>query len=84
MHGSRGIYHDGWKATTDYVSPLFDERAHVVGSHDLDDDHWALFNLDEDFAEAIDLSAQDPQRAERLKELWWAEAGRNKVLPAHG
>jgi arylsulfatase A-like enzyme len=45
MHGSRGIYHDGWKATTNYVSPLFGERQHVSGSQDFDDDRWDLFDL---------------------------------------
>ncbi|HEX6393357.1 MAG TPA: arylsulfatase [Acidimicrobiales bacterium] len=83
MHGSRGIYHRGWKATTDYVSPMFNERAHIEGSHDFDDDHWALFNLDEDFAEAIDLSAEHPAKVEELKDIWWAEAGRNQVLPLY-
>jgi arylsulfatase A-like enzyme len=81
MHGSRGIYHDGWKATTDYVSPLFGEREFLPGSHDLDEDHWALFHLDEDFAEARDLSGVQPRRVQELRDLWWAEAGRNQVLP---
>ncbi len=83
MHGSRGIYHDGWKATTDYVSPMFNERSYITGSHDFDDDRWALFNLDDDFAEAIDLSSEYPARVEALKDLWWAEAGRNQVLPLY-
>ena len=81
MHGSRGIYHDGWKATTDYVSPLFGERQFLTGSQDFDDDRWALFNLDDDFAEARDLSASEAPRLLALRELWWAEAGRNQVLP---
>jgi arylsulfatase A-like enzyme len=81
MHGSRGIYHDGWKATTDYVSPLFGERQHLAGSHDFDDDRWSLFNLDADFAEAHDLAGAEPARVMALRELWWAEAGRNQVLP---
>ncbi len=81
MHGSRGIYHDGWKATTDYVSPLFGERSHLEGSHDFDDDHWALFNLDDDFSEAVDVSAEHPAKSQELHDLWWAEAGRNQVLP---
>src|SRR3984957_10931115 len=81
MHGSRGIYHDGWKATTDYISPLFGERGVLAGSQDFDDDHWALFHLDDDFAEARDLSAAEPGRVLALRELWWAEAGRNQVLP---
>ena len=83
MHGSRGIYHDGWKATTDYVSPMFNERAYISGSHDFDDDRWALFNLDDDFAEATDVSAQHPGKLEELVQLWWAEAGRNQVLPLY-
>lgn len=81
MHGSRGLYHDGWKVTTDYVSPLFREREAIEGSHDFDDDHWALFHLDTDFAEAHDVSAEHPDRVRAMRELWWAEAGRNQVLP---
>ena len=81
MHGSRAIYHEGWKATTDYVSPLFGERDHLEGSRDFDTDHWSLFDLESDFAEAVDLSAEHPERATALEQLWWAEAGRNQVLP---
>ncbi|HEX7094546.1 MAG TPA: arylsulfatase, partial [Acidimicrobiales bacterium] len=81
MHGSRALYFDGWKATTDFVSPLFGERDHITGSTDHDDDHWALFNLDEDFSEAHDVSAEHPDRVRQLEELWWVEAGRNQVLP---
>jgi arylsulfatase len=81
MHGSRSIYHNGWKATTNFVSPLFGERESIEGSHDIDDDHWALFDLENDFSEARDLSAEHPERVRELQELWWFEAGRNQVLP---
>lgn len=81
MHGSRGMYHDGWKATTNYVSPLFRERDHIEGSSDFDDDHWALFDLDHDFSEARDVSGEHPDKVRQLEELWWSEAGRNQVLP---
>jgi arylsulfatase len=82
MLGSRAVYSHGWKATTDHVGrQITVEWKAVEGSHDFEDDHWALFNLDEDFAEANDLSDQQPQRVKRLIELWWAEAGRNQVLP---
>ncbi|MCB0993870.1 MAG: arylsulfatase, partial [Acidimicrobiales bacterium] len=56
MHGSRGIYHDGWKATTDFVSPLFGERDHIAGSSDHSESKWKLFDLESDFAEAHDLA----------------------------
>ncbi|HYV60171.1 MAG TPA: arylsulfatase [Acidimicrobiia bacterium] len=82
MLGSRAIYHDGWKATTDHIgSQLRVERELVPGSHDFDEDHWALFDLEHDFSEARDLAADHPERVRSLVELWWAEAGRNKVLP---
>lgn len=81
MMGSRGIYHDGWKAVTDHVANQFGERDHLVGSHDFSTDRWSLFHLDEDFSEAHDLADSEPGRARLLEELWWAEAGRNQVLP---
>jgi arylsulfatase A-like enzyme len=82
MLGSRAIYHDGWKATTDHVgAQLTVEVERVPGSHDLDTDHWALFDLSADFAEARDVGTQHPERLRAMTELWWAEAGRNNVLP---
>jgi arylsulfatase A-like enzyme len=82
MIGSRAIYHDGWKATTDHIgSQLSIERELVAGSHDFDDDHWALFDLEHDFSEAHDVAGEHPERVQALAELWWAEAGRNHVLP---
>jgi len=82
MLGSRAIYHDGWKATTDHVGPqLSVEFERIPGSHDLDADHWALFDLGNDFAEAHDVGAQNAERLKAMTELWWMEAGRNNVLP---
>ena len=81
MMGSRGIYHDGWMAVTDHVANQFDERANLVGSFDFATDRWSLFHLAEDFSEAHDLSDVHPGLVKRLEELWWAEAGRNQVLP---
>jgi arylsulfatase len=82
MLGSRSIYHQGWKATTDHVGKqLTVERERLQGSLDFDTDHWALFDLGADFAEATDVAAEHPERVRQLVELWWAEAGRNQVLP---
>jgi arylsulfatase len=81
MMGSRGIYHDGWKAVTDHVANQFGERAHVTGSHDFDTDRWSLFHLAVDFSEARDLADEHPDVVRRLEELWWDEARRNDVLP---
>jgi arylsulfatase len=82
MLGSRAIYHDGWKATTDHVgAQLTVEREAVPGSSDLETDHWALFDLRHDFAETEDVGAQHPERLQAMIELWAVEAGRNNVLP---
>ena len=81
MHGSRSIYHRGWKATTDYVGEIFGERAHIPGSHDHAADHWALFDLTRDVAEAVDVADEHPEVVRHLERLWFAEAADNSVLP---
>jgi len=82
MLGSRAIYHDGWKATTDHVgNQLSIERERVAGSHEFDDDHWALFDLRADFSESTDVSADHPDVVAALQERWWDEARTNQVLP---
>ena len=83
MLGSRAIYHDGWKATTDHVGAQLTRRARARrrAATTSTSDHWALFDLDDDFAEAHDLAGEHPDALRALVELWWAEAGRNHVLP---
>lgn len=68
--GHRGIYVEGWKATT----------YHEAGSP-YDDDEWALFHLDSDFSECHDLRRDHPDRLRNLIDTWWAEAGAMGVLP---
>ena len=55
MMGSRSIYHDGWKATTNHISTgILDEEELAVGSRDFDEDRWELFDLTVDFSESTD------------------------------
>jgi arylsulfatase len=82
MLGSRSIYHDGWKATTNHISTgVLDEEELAVGSRSFDEDRWELFDLGTDFSEANDRAADEPERVRHLSDLWAAEAGRNDVLP---
>ncbi len=81
MHGSRSMYHDGWKATTNFVSPLFGEREHIIGSHAYDTDTWQLFDLHKDFSESTDVAAQYPEKVRELEDLWVAVATENNVFP---
>ena len=80
--GSRAIYLDGWKATTDRIDGTLPyERDLIPGSRDFDTDGWSLYNLELDFAETRDLADENPERLRRLVEMWWHEAGRNQVRP---
>ena len=80
--GSRSIVHGRWKATTDHVSTgVLDEEELMTGSRNFAGDHWALFDLTADFAEATDVSGEHAQVVAELSQLWQAEAERNQVLP---
>jgi arylsulfatase len=80
--GSRAIYADGWKATTDHVGgQLTIERELLVGSRSFDDDRWHLYRLADDFAEVHDLADAEPERVAEMEVAWWDEARRNQVLP---
>ena len=82
MLGSRSIFHDGWKATTNHISTgVLDEEERATGSRSFDEDRWELFNLDDDFSESTDRADQAPERLAHLVELWSSEAERNQVLP---
>ena len=82
MLGSRSIFFDGWKATTNHVSKgVADEEERMVGSRSFEEDHWSLARLEEDFSEAHDVSAEHPEVVAHLVELWDIEAQRNHVFP---
>jgi len=67
MLGSRGIYHQGWKAVTwkplgAMYSPDDDPNL------PFDDDVWELYNLDEDPSECHDLADDQPGKLKELVE----------------
>ena len=76
MFGNRAIYNDGWVAATVHKAPW--ENA---PRHKLTEDVWELYNINEDFSEATDLSAKDPQKLKELQALFMKEAERYRVLP---
>ena len=48
---------------------------------DPDADPAELYYLPEDFTQAHDLAADQPDKVQELKDLFWAEAEKYKVLP---
>jgi hypothetical protein len=74
MLGTRGIWHNGWKAVTEH-GPV------PINLGRFDQDRWQLFHTDEDRSEAHDLADQHPDKLEELKALWLEEARKYNVLP---
>jgi arylsulfatase A-like enzyme len=78
MLGNRAIYHDGW------IAAAFRGRlpwSVVAPPNGLDDVRWELYHIDDDFSEADDLAAKEPQKLRRLQDLFWVEAAKYNVLP---
>jgi arylsulfatase len=87
--GSRAIYQDGWWACARLDRPPWDFgpetlRRLAPGVYDPDQDVWELYYLPDDFSQAHDLAAERPEKLAELKELFWQEAERNRVLPLLG
>ena len=80
-NGSRGVYRDGWFAST--FGPLTPWLTVSPGlaTWDSSKDVWELYDLSKDFSQANDLAAQDPRHLARLKEVFLGEAKENKVFP---
>ena len=88
-YGSRAIYKDGWWACAKLDKLPWDlspETLHRFspGVWDPEKDPWELYYLPDDFSQAHDLAAEQPEKLAELKELFWQEAERNRVLPLLG
>jgi len=70
LEGNRGYYQDGWK--------LVSKRE---PNQPFEEAPWELYNLNEDFSEAHDLAAAQPEKVKELEAKWWEAAKRYQVLP---
>ncbi len=77
MLGNRGMYQDGWMASTTPAVMPWD----MAKSVSPDSYKWELYDLRDDYSQAHDLAAQQPEKLKALQDLWMAEAQRNNVLP---
>lgn len=89
MFGARAIYEDGWWACAKLDKTPWDLSPETIsrfapGVYDPDNDVWELYYLPDDFSQAHDLAADQPDKLAELKELFWQEAERNRVLPLLG
>jgi arylsulfatase len=74
---NRGMYQDGWMASSMSFVPWAAKRA----AYDPDKAKWELYDIDQDFSQADDLSTKYPDKLKGLVDLWWAEAARHDILP---
>ena len=76
MFGNRGVYHNGWVASTRHSIPWV-----MAPLPPLTQDVWELYDMKADFTQAHDLAAQNPAKLKELQEVFLAEATKNHVLP---
>ena len=80
-NGSRGVYHDGWFAST--FGPLYPwiPAQKGLAKWDSNKDVWQLYDLRSDFSQAHDVSADHPEKLAEMKKLFLQEAKNNKDFP---
>ena len=76
MFCNRGIYHKGWTAVTRHSAPW----VMAAEMPPLDDDVWELYAPD-DWTQAHDLAAEQPEKLHELQRLFLIEAAKYNVLP---
>jgi arylsulfatase A-like enzyme/uncharacterized membrane protein len=90
MYGTRAIYKDGWWAGAKLDKLPWDFSPQTLakfapgGEWDPEQEQWFLYYLPDDFSQARDLAAENPEKLAEMKELFWQEAERNRVLPLLG
>ena len=77
MFGNRGIYQDGWMATTRHGRLPWGSGS----PGGFDDDPWELYNIAEDFSQADNLAAKHPEKVKALQAAFLVEAKKYNVLP---
>ena len=88
--GARAIYKDGWWACARLDKAPWDLSPETLAQFgpgsgwDPNEDGWELYYLPDDFSQAKDLAAENPDKLAELKELFWHEAERNRALPLLG
>jgi arylsulfatase len=75
MFCNRGIYHDGWTAVTRHSIPWV-----LMETPPLDADVWELY-APEDWTQARNLAAEQPEKLAELQRLFLLEAAKYNVLP---
>ena len=80
IHGNRGIYHEGWLAsTTPRNMPWYIAQDREGG--DTSTYAWELYDLNTDFSQSKNIAESEPEKLKALQKLFDAEARKNNVYP---
>jgi arylsulfatase len=78
MLGNRAIYNDGWIAVT---TPTSAPWVSIGRKSNVLEYKWELYNIDEDFSQALNLADKEPAKLREMQDLFWIEAAKYNVLP---
>ena len=81
--GNRAIYKDGWWAGDLYHTTWEPAGIPRTGASDKDlgNHPWELYNLNDDYSQAHDLAAKNPEKLKELQQVFESEAARNQAYP---
>ena len=82
--GSRGIYHEGWMASTFGPRTPWVATPPDVSDWDPEQDEWQLFDSRNDYSLMNNLASENSEKLEEMKALFMQQAKENKVLPIGG
>ncbi len=82
--GSRGIYHEGWMASSFGPRTPWVAKQSDLPNWNPMNDKWQLFDTRNDYSLMNDLASQHPDKLETLKALFLEQAKENKVFPIGG
>jgi len=82
--GSRGIYHEGWMASTFGPRTPWVAEMPDISKWDPMQDKWELFDTRNDYSLMNNLADKEAGRLDKMKDLFMKVAKENKVLPIGG
>jgi len=78
---NRGIYHDGWIASTHPMRLPWAKVEPGAAGADPDDFQWELYHVAADFSQAENIAAQNPEKLKELQRIFDQEARKYQVYP---
>jgi arylsulfatase len=79
MTGKVGLYQNGWFLSSDDGRKPWEQKP--PASFDPANMPWALYDLNRDFSQSDDVSAQYPRRVKAMIQTWREIAAKNHVFP---